>query len=801
MRTFCILFMCILFWGASAQNGNSGKDSYLVAEEAYRNGQFEKAIRVLDTAMKGYDNTLLVNVYRLLALCYMAVDQEEKADEYVRLLLRYMPYYTVSLQDPERFADIIRKYKEGKKTLVTASQQVETLEEAPVPVTLITEEMIKAIDANNLKEVLVAYVPGITAVEGNSELNFSMHGVYSSEQQKVLVMQNGHRLNSRSTNVQAPDYSISLEKVKQIEVLRGPASSLYGNAALTAVVNIITKEGKELDGASLSLGTGSFSTYKVDFLVGKYGPNMDFIAWTSVFSSEGQKLFYPAEATGVWRIFPMDGYAYINGFNRKPSYDIGGIFQWNNHWKISFNHQYAKMQSPYAYVAVKAPYTYNKYRRLNGQKPGHGRSSTRGEVQYSNFWKDYSLDINVYFDADRQMNYEADGDSLPPGLVVYFAPDEIMDSVVARSGFFQMNSWEEYTYGVSLRNGYSYGNNHATHGTLLAGLQMENYTMKSADACVGDNFDRILVTISEHNGQVKLGSELSLSAFLQTKHYFTSKLILNGGVRYDYKYRYNGKTLHAFSPRLACIYKMGKWSLKVCYARAFVDAPFFYRASEVVTYKGNEDLDPEYLDALQLSATGVLPSLHLEYDCNLYYNKLSGLIYYDKAAKGENSDRPVYSNAGSLELFGLENSLSYTSSGLTARMNLTYQRVLKSDKYCVTGDKVDAIPAVTMNMVVSQSIFSNSRHSLWGHGSLSCYSSQNMPVSAYKDGVEYKDENYRIKATALFNVGLNYKCGNLETSFSCSNILNTSYTRGSLYNIDVPQLGRNVMWKIKCFFK
>lgn len=800
MRTIFLILICLLPATISAQDSSSGRESYLMAEEAYRDGHFDKAIRLLETGVKNDDKILVSNVHRLLALCYMAMDEGEKADEYVRLLLRYMPYYTVSLQDPERFADLIRKYKEGKKTLVTASQQVETLEEAPVPVTLITEEMIKAIDANNLKEVLLAYVPGITAVEGNSELNFAMHGVYSSEQQKILIMQNGHRLNSRSTNVQAPDYSISLEKVKQIEVLRGPASSLYGNAALTAVVNIITKEGKDINGGSLSVGSGSFSTYKADLLVGKYGPDIDFIGWASVFSSEGQKIFYPAETTGVWRIFPMDGYAYINGFNRKPSYDIGCILQWNNHWKLSLNHQYAKMQSPYAYVALKAPYTYDKYRRIDGQKPGHGRTSSRGELQYGHLWKNYSLDVNVYVDVERQVNYEADGDSLPEGLVVYFAPDEMLDSIQAKSGFFQMNSWHEYTYGMSVRNGYSYGKNKAAHGTLLAGFQMENYTMKSTDACVGDNFDRIAVTISEHNGQIKLGNELSLSMFLQGKHYFTPKLIVNGGLRYDYKHRFNGKKLNAFSPRLACIYNMSQWSVKLCYARAFVDAPFFYRANEVATYKGSENLEPEYLDALQLSATTSFPSLHLEYDCNFYYNKLSGLIYYDKATRDEKSDRPVYSNAGSLKLCGLENSISYHSPNLRARMNLTYQRVLSSDKYRVTGSKVDAIPAVTMNLIVSKSIFTSPKRALWGHSSISCYSAQNMPVSAYRDGVFYKDESYRIRGTVLLNAALNYKYGKLETNLSCNNLLNTYYTRGSLYNIDVPQLGRNVMWKMKCSF-
>ena len=811
MRTILLILSCLFAEVVSAQNDSSGaagdsylttsaKDNYLTAEEAYRDGHFDKAIRLLAAELKNSDNLLVSNVYRLLALCYIAVDQREKADEYVRLLLRYAPYYTISLQDPERFADLVRKYTENKNTLVTASQQVETLEEAPVPVTLITEEMIKAIDANNLKEVLLAYVPGVTAVEGNSELNVAMHGVYSSEQQKILIMQNGHRLNSRSTNVQAPDYSISLEKVKQIEVLRGPASSLYGNAALTAVVNIITKEGKDIDGASVSVGMGSFSTYKADLLVGKYGPGIDFFGWASVFSSEGQKIFYPAEATGVWRKFPLDGYAYINGFNRKPAYDIGCILQWNNHWKLTLNHQHAKMQSPYAYVALKAPYSYEKYRRINGEKPGHGRTSSRGELQYGNLWKNYSLDISVYVDIEQQRNYEVDGDSLPPDFVLHFKPDEMIDSIQAKRGFFQMVGWDEYTYGISVRNGYSYGKNNAGHGTLLAGLQLENYTMKSTEACVGEYYDRIAVTISEHNGQIKLGNELSLSMFLQGKHYFTPQLIINGGFRYDYKHRFNGKTLHAFSPRLAFIYKINPWSVKLSYARAFVDAPFFYRANEVATYKGGENLKPEYLDALQLSATTSIPSLHLEYDCNFYFNKLSELICYDKTARVDKTGKPVYYNAGSLKLFGIENSLSYVATGLRARMNLTYQQVLKSDKYRVTGKKVDGIPAVTMNLVVSKSVFTTPKHALWGHAGISCYSAQNISVDAYRDGVKYEDKNYPLKGTVLLNATLHYKYAKVETSLSCNNLLNTNYTRGSLYDIDVPQLGRNVMWKIKYFY-
>lgn len=800
MRNPILALLCLFSLLAAAQGTSAGRNSYLAAERAYRDGQFGKAIGLLETGAEEYDPVLLPGVYRLSALCCLATDDAEKADEYVRLLLRYSPYYTLVPDDPVRFADLVKKHREGRRTLVTASQQLETLEESPVPVTLITEEMIKMTDADNLKEVLATYVPGITTVEGNSELNLAMHGVYSSEQQKILIMQDGHRLNSRATNVQAPDYSISLDKVKQIEVLRGPASSLYGNAALTAVVNIITKEGRDAEGIRLSYGMGDSGTYQADLLAGKSGNGTDFLGWASLYTSEGEKIHYPPQATGVWRIYPIDGYGYINGFNRQPAYDLGCILKWDNRWKLFLNCQHAKMQPVYTYVAIKAPYTYEKYRRINGQKPGHSRLSLRGDLQYSNRWKEFALDANLYADADRQMNYEADGDSLPPGFSVQFPPDEIMDSVVAENGFFQMNSWHDYTYGASVKGNYGYGKENGIHGSVLAGLQIENYRMTTTDACVGDRFDRITVSLSEHNRQIRLGNEWSLSTFLQGKHYLSSRFILNGGFRYDYKRRFNGKTLHALSPRLACICKLGRWSVKASYARAFVDAPYFNRASMVKTYQGSENLKPEYLNAVQLSATLSRPSLHIEYDCNIYYNELDGLIYYDKSAQSGDTDRQVYSNAGSLNLFGVESSLSYTPKGAAVRLNLTYQRVLESENYIVTGSRVDGIPAVTMNLVASKSVFQNERHSLWGHATLTCYSEQTMPVSAYLDGKLYENDHYRIRGSCILNLSLRYRFRKMETSLTCNNVFGTYYTRAGLYDIDVPQPGRELMWKIDYTF-
>lgn len=797
MRTLALIILPFLFPCLLQAQELSGRDRYAAAETAYRDGRFKEAVGLLREGEDAYDEALRPNVCRLYALCHLAMDDTEQAEIYVRLLLKHMPYYALSLDDPVRFADLVEKNRVSRNTLVTASQQLETLEEAPVPVTLITEDMIRAIGADNLKEVLTAYVPGITAVEGNSELNIAMHGVYTSEQQKILVLLNGHRMNSRATNVQAPDYSISLDKVKQIEVLRGPASSLYGNAALTAVVNIITKEGKDVDGISVKAGIGSFGTYKADVLAGKSGSHSDFIGWVSVYASEGETVCYHAHATGVWRRIPIDGNIYLNGFNRKPAYDVGCILQWNGHWKLYLNHQHAKMQSVYSYVAVRAPYTYEKYRRINGEKPGHGRTSTRGELQYHHQWKDLSLDANLYADIDRQMNYEVDGDTLPDGYAVTLPEDEVFSFVEAKRGFFQLVQWDDYAYGASAKMSYTYGKEGRPHGTLLAGFQWENYTFASSDALLGDNFDRILLTMSEHNAQIRQGSEQSYSAFLQGKHYFTPYLIVNGGLRYDYRHRFNGKTVHSLSPRLAIIYKAGNWSLKACYARSFVDAPYFYRANTVTTYRGSENLSPEYMNALQLAFTLSVPDIHLACDCNVYYNGLSNLIYYDKTSAGAGDGSPVYTNAGSLDLFGVESSLSFTPPGWKARMNLTYQRVIRSENYIVTGNSVNGIPSVVCNLLLSKSILQGKRHALWLDAHLSCYSRQHLPVSGYVDGKPFQDDHYAIKGSCILNMGIHYEWNRrVETSLTCKNVLDTWYTRAGMYDIDVPQQGRSLLWKI-----
>lgn len=204
---------------------------YSKAQTEYSNGQFDKCKESLYAMLPSAKGMLKTSAYRLLALCSLEQGDIEEAKNNVALLLKSDPYFTPSLGDPMRFLDMISEAKDQSAGITTASRQAETLEEAPVPVTLITDEMIRHSGAQTLQEVLCLFVPGMTMAEG-METNIAMHGVYSLTQDKILFMVDGHRLNSSSTNAEAPDFRSNLDKIKQIEVLRGPASSLYGNVEI-----------------------------------------------------------------------------------------------------------------------------------------------------------------------------------------------------------------------------------------------------------------------------------------------------------------------------------------------------------------------------------------------------------------------------------------------------------------------------------------------------------------------------------------------------------------------------------------
>ena len=179
LQRIYILFLSIaMMLPICAQEHDTQRNIYNDAMENYSIGRLEQAQQLLSENINRFNGSTKESAYRLLALCALGMDKNEEAEHYTTLLLRENPYYSTTVDDPARFVDIVKHIKSGmESTITTASNQAEKLSEVPVPVTLITDEMIRACSGRNLKEVLLAYVPGMNNVDSNDDINIAMRGI------------------------------------------------------------------------------------------------------------------------------------------------------------------------------------------------------------------------------------------------------------------------------------------------------------------------------------------------------------------------------------------------------------------------------------------------------------------------------------------------------------------------------------------------------------------------------------------------------------------------------------------------
>ena len=796
-RVYLIICLVIVFLvptSGQAQDNNSLRQGYTQAESDYQIGRLNQAIDLLQTHFQDFKGNLKQNACRLMALCYLAKDSITLSENYASLLLKENPYYT-SVQDPIRFEDMINRLKSGSiLTLTTASSHEESIQEAPVPVTIITRQMIDNLgNGKSLSQILAIFVPGMSEVSTYAMDNVSMHGVYTSGQEKILVMENGHRLNTRSTNNGRMDYSVSTEKIDHIEVLRGPASSLYGNVALTAVVNVITRSGLDVNGIIGKYSYGSYGTHKADLLAGTSFMGADVLAWASFYASDGKDVFIP-EGTSYTNT-SHDGYAHIGRYQDKPSYDWGVNLGLKD-FRLMFNRKYSKLAPPYSWYGQ--VYDYDQYCQQEGGKPGYSFNETHLDFSYAKKLGKFNINVSTYGDwysltdyavvTDQRVTYVIDEDGKPV----------IVDGKQVEKlyyGLSQVSHWDEYTLGGMAKVDVSYSIA-GMQGNLLGGCQYEFFKLSDTYMLSSENYKDVTLMLADSKSMIQMGYERSTSFFLQDKHFITPKLIMNAGLRYDNKYRKNKKHVDALSPRVAFIYMPWKsFSTKLSYSRAFVDAPYFYRQNTSAAYRGSEDLMPEFMNAVQLDFLGTVSKYNLVYDINLYYNLLTDIINNTQSSDASSAK---YRNSGELKMVGVEGELNCVQESWMARLTSSYQYVVSAEDYYYSDHHIYGIPKFEFNANFGHRILNLPSHKIWASVNFK-YSSKTLNRAATTIPPKSSDDYYLLylDPLALFDANLTYSYGkSIKLSVECNNILNTNYSLGGTSYFPYQRLGRTAMASI-----
>lgn len=143
--------------------------------------------------------------------------------------------------------------------VVSASRSQVALEDAPTTITVIDETTIDTAPAQNLGDLLRT-VPGVNVVQGSArDINVASRQASPFLTGSQLAMVDGRPIYFDFFSIIMWDLiSVSTTDVKQIEVVRGPASAMWGANAATGVVNLVTKDPRDSQGLELTLSGGAF---------------------------------------------------------------------------------------------------------------------------------------------------------------------------------------------------------------------------------------------------------------------------------------------------------------------------------------------------------------------------------------------------------------------------------------------------------------------------------------------------------------------------------------------------------------
>jgi len=148
-----------------------------------------------------------------------------------------------------------------EETVSIASRYEQPISQAPSNVYVITDEDIRISGATDIP-TLLRRIPGMEVMQtSGADFNVSVRGDNQTNANKLLVMVDGRSIyNDLQGTINWKLLPVTLPEIKRIEVLKGPASAVWGFNAFDGVINIITKSPEEMKGTTLQFGGGSYGT-------------------------------------------------------------------------------------------------------------------------------------------------------------------------------------------------------------------------------------------------------------------------------------------------------------------------------------------------------------------------------------------------------------------------------------------------------------------------------------------------------------------------------------------------------------
>ena len=548
--------------------------------------------------------------------------------------------------------DLLNLELEAFIQVVTASKRPQQLSKVPATVHVITAEQIRGNGYFTLEDAL-AELPGFQFRNIIGFNSYVFQRGVPNQNNLLLLLVDGVQINELNSGGFYGGGQFNLSNVKQIEVVYGPGSSLYGTNAVSGIVNIITYSPEDLQEGYVSAVLGNFKTRNVDFRYGWFAVERDIgFSISGMFKQSGKGDLGGEKGDYNWTD-GMENFEDDLSFDGKLTYrdfELGLVFQ---------DKQAARTTN---YKTTGTSYldsgTLWHIRFINGYLKHLYRRDERWSLQSRLYYRNATVVDNTI--AFIRVDTGATG-----GQARYYRPN--------------------YLIGVESQADYE----PVERLHFIGGVVHEQERL-------ANGFSRIYSGSPEREPpappEPETLSQHLTSLYLQTQYELARETELTLGLRYDHSSSYGNVT----TPRLGLVHTRGKLTTKLLYMEAFrAPKPWDYTFGD-----GNPDLDPEEMRSIELAAICDLAK-NLEGGLSLYRNSLKEIL-------SKEGNRWV--NRGRLSTNGLEFSLRYAGKKLSPFFNYTYTSSEFED-----GERIPEIGHHTANIGITHALTGNVDLSLRGN--------------------------------------------------------------------------------------
>src|ERR1043165_2938324 len=168
--------------------------------------------------------------------------------------------------------------------ITSVSKEAASAFQTPAAINVMTNDEIRRSGARNIPDLL-RLIPGVEVGQIDSnEWAVGVRGFQGKLSRSVLVLLDGR---SVYTSLFAGTYwemqDVLIEDIDRIEIIRGPAGTIWGSNAVNGVINIITKNARDTHGTLISAGGGNWQRGFVNWRLGAGNDDLSYRVWGKAF--------------------------------------------------------------------------------------------------------------------------------------------------------------------------------------------------------------------------------------------------------------------------------------------------------------------------------------------------------------------------------------------------------------------------------------------------------------------------------------------------------------------------------------